>query len=130
MQDYLFLTQDNKVCVRGPQDKDQGPEALECLAREASREAELAAFRGCRFQRGNASEGRLCNEPPIPLRVLDFLEARDLLSMSLVCKSTHQAAHLLFEWEVRPLVLILQQLCYVKQVGEACSSVVHCKIVP
>ncbi len=70
--------------------------------REESRESELDAFKACRFQQGFASEGMLCNEPPIPLRVLDYLEASDLLRLSLVCKSAHQAAHLLFEREVCP----------------------------
>ncbi len=73
-------------------------------ARESAREAELAGFRACRFQQGFASEGMLCNEPPIPLRVLDFLEASDILRLSLVSKSTHQAAHLLFKREVCAVV--------------------------
>jgi hypothetical protein len=71
-------------------------------SREASRVAELEAFRACPFQQGFASEGMLCNEPPIPLRVLDFLEAQDIVNLSLVCKSMHQAAHVLFKREVWP----------------------------
>jgi hypothetical protein len=71
-------------------------------SREASRVAELDAFRACPFQQGFASEGMLCNEPPIPLRVLDFLEAQDMINLSLVCKSMHQAAHVLFKREVWP----------------------------
>jgi hypothetical protein len=76
-------------------------------ARESAREAELAAFRACRFQQGFASEGMLCNEPPIPLRVLDFLEAQDILRLSLVSKCTHQAAHVLFKREVCAVLLFL-----------------------
>ncbi len=67
---------------------------------EASREAELDAFMACRFQKGFAAEGMLCHEPPIPLRVLDFLETQDILSLSMVCKSAHQASHCLLEREV------------------------------
>jgi hypothetical protein len=55
----------------------------------------------CRFKSGFASEGMLCNEPPIPLRVLDFLGTYELVNLSLVCKATHQAGHVLLEREVR-----------------------------
>jgi hypothetical protein len=72
----------------------------EDLEREASRAAELDAFKACNFQQGFASEGMLCNEPPIPLRALHYLEARDLVRLSLVCKRTHHAAHALLTREV------------------------------
>jgi hypothetical protein len=60
-----------------------------------------AATHTCRFISGFASEGMLCNEPPIPLRVLDFLGTYELVNLSLVCKAMHQAGHLLLEREVR-----------------------------
>ncbi len=72
-------------------------------SREIQRDKQLNRFRACRLQKGFTSEGMLCDEPPIPLRVLDFLDAQDTLRMSLVCKSAHQAAHLLFKREVGPL---------------------------
>ncbi len=86
-----MLRSNGDISVRAQQDN---------YLREGLRQTELAAFRACRFRQGFASQGMLCNEPPIPLRVLDFLEARDLITLSLVSKSTHQAAHLLFEREV------------------------------
>jgi hypothetical protein len=62
----------------------------------------LVATTECHFQKGFASEGMLCNTPPIPLRVLDFLEhTEDLLNLALVCKATHQAGHVLLQREVR-----------------------------
>ncbi len=62
----------------------------------------LVATTQCRFQKGFASEVMLCNAPPIPLRVLDFLEhTEDLLNLALVCKATHQAGHVLLQREVR-----------------------------
>ncbi len=61
----------------------------------------LAAPSDCHFQEGFAAEGMLCNNPPIPLRVLDFLEDKqDLLNMALVSKATHQAGHVLLRREV------------------------------
>jgi hypothetical protein len=55
----------------------------------------------CRFREGFASEGMLCNKPPMPLRVLDFLEhTEDLFNLSLVCKATHKAGHVLLQREV------------------------------
>lgn len=94
MQDYLVLRNEDIIVldVRQPV----------CNLREESREAELHAFRACRFRQGFASTGMLCNEPPIPLRVLDFLEAQDLVRLSLVCKATHQASHVLHTREVWP----------------------------
>jgi hypothetical protein len=59
------------------------------------------AMRKCAFRTGFAPEGMLCNEPPIPLRVLDFLGTYELVNLSLVCKATHRAGHLLLEREVR-----------------------------
>ncbi len=93
VQDCLAVTDNVEVGVRvtGREEDD---------SREASREAELDAFTACRFQKGFASEGMLCHEPPIPLRVLDFLETRDILNLSMVCKSAHQASHRLLEREV------------------------------
>jgi hypothetical protein len=61
----------------------------------------LAATASCRFRQGFASEGMLCNHPPIPLRVLDFLDTQDMLNLSLVCKTTHKAGHVLLQREVR-----------------------------
>jgi hypothetical protein len=49
----------------------------------------------------------LCNNPPIPLRVLDFLHTEDLLNLSLVCKATHQAGHVLLQREVRTVTTSL-----------------------
>lgn len=92
LQDYLVL-RDGELTVR-----DVWLPESEC--REVSRETELDNFRACRFREGFASVGMLCNKPPIPLRVLDFLEAEDLLTLSRVCKATHQAAHVLFMREV------------------------------
>jgi hypothetical protein len=60
-----------------------------------------AAMHTCRFRSGFAAGGMLCNEPPIPLRVLDFLGTYELVNLSLVCKAMHQAGHLLLEREVR-----------------------------
>jgi hypothetical protein len=60
-----------------------------------------AATQTCAFKAGFAAEGMLCNEPPIPLRVLDFLGTYELVNLSLVCKATHQAGHVLLEREVR-----------------------------
>jgi hypothetical protein len=70
------------------------------LERVALREGHLQQFKACQV-RGHASEGMLCNTPPIPLRVADFLDAADLLNLALVCKATHEASHLLFDREVR-----------------------------
>ncbi len=110
------------------------------LSREILRRPELEAFRACRFQKGYASEGMLCDEPPIPLRVLDFLEARDLVRLSLVCKSTHQAAHLLFKREVWPNPRVLQDLILnrnswlgsvglgMMNVSGKCDWKVHCDV--
>jgi hypothetical protein len=65
------------------------------------RAALLAATSDCRFKDGFASEGMLCDQPPIPLRVLDFLEAGgDLANLALVCKATHKAGHVLLNREV------------------------------
>ncbi len=61
----------------------------------------LSAYETCAFKFGLASEGMLCNEPPIPLRVLDFLGTYELVNLSLVCKATHQAGHILLKREVR-----------------------------
>ncbi len=61
---------------------------------------QAAATQTCPFKSGFASEGMLCNEPPIPLRVLDFLETYELVNLSLLCKATHQAGHVLLEREV------------------------------
>jgi hypothetical protein len=74
----------------------------------------LAATAHCHFREGVASEGMLCNDPPIPLRVLDFLEhAEDLLNLALVCKATHQAGHVLLKREVHcaPVLAILPCRC-------------------
>jgi hypothetical protein len=95
VQDYLVLRDSGNVFLR---DDVQA----EDKAREVSRVAQLDAFRACPFQQGFASEGLLCNEPPLPLRVLDFLEGQDIINLSLVCKSMHQAAHVLFKREVWP----------------------------
>jgi hypothetical protein len=65
----------------------------------------VAATNMCRFQTGFAAEGMLCNEPPIPLRVLDFLGTYELVNLSLVCKATHQAGHVLLKREVRGSIL-------------------------
>jgi hypothetical protein len=62
---------------------------------------QAAAVQKCAFKTGFAAEGMLCNEPPIPLRVLDFLGTYELVNLSLVCKATHQAGHVLLEREVR-----------------------------
>jgi hypothetical protein len=62
---------------------------------------QLTATRKCAFKAGFAAEGMLCNEPPIPLRVLDFLGTYELINLSLVCKAMHQAGHVLLEREVR-----------------------------
>jgi hypothetical protein len=59
-----------------------------------------AATQTCALKAGFASEGMLCNEPPIPLRVLDFLGTYELVNLSVVCKATHQAGHVLLECEV------------------------------
>jgi hypothetical protein len=100
MQDYLVLRSNGEVHVReGQQSSDPSG--------EERREAQLEVFRACRFEQGFASEGMLCHEPPIPLRVLDFLDTQDLLRLSLVCKSTHQAAHILFKREVWPVAHVL-----------------------
>jgi hypothetical protein len=70
------------------------------LRRESA--IELAAAWQCRFREGYASEGMLCNDPPIPLRILDFLEnPEDLLNLASVCKATHQAGHVQLQREVR-----------------------------
>ncbi len=62
----------------------------------------LAASANCRFRAGFAAEGMLCDDPPLPLRVLDFLEdTEDLLNLALVCKAMHQAGHALLKREVR-----------------------------
>jgi hypothetical protein len=93
LQDYLVLRNDEDIHILDdpvPEEKSRGD----------SRTMQLEAFEACRFQNGFASEGMLCNEPPIPLRVLDFLETKDILRLSLVCRSAHQAAHLLFKREV------------------------------
>jgi hypothetical protein len=60
----------------------------------------VAASPKCAFKSGFAAEGMLCDHPPIPLRVLDFLGAYELVNLSLVCKATHQAGHVLLEREV------------------------------
>jgi hypothetical protein len=60
-----------------------------------------SAYGTCAFKSGFAAEGMLCNEPPIPLRVLDFLGTYELVNLSLVCKATHQAGHVLLKREVR-----------------------------
>jgi hypothetical protein len=97
MQGYLVLRNNDDISVADVWQSQSHP-------REQLREPELAAFRACPFQQGFTSEGMLCNEPPIPLRVLDFLEAADILRLSLVSKCTHQAAHMLFQREVCHLV--------------------------
>jgi hypothetical protein len=66
----------------------------------------VAATNMCRFRTGFAAEGMLCNEPPIPLRVLDFLGTYELVNLSLVCKATHQAGHVLLKREVRGSILM------------------------
>eukprot|EP00884_Botryococcus_braunii_P021723 jgi/Botrbrau1/8234/Bobra.0392s0029.2 len=68
-------------------------------AQAAIREAQLQRFLVCPLKDGYASEGLLCNSPPIPLRVLDFLDASDILNLSLVCKDTHHGSHHLFRRE-------------------------------
>jgi hypothetical protein len=55
----------------------------------------------CALRTGFAAEGMLCDTPPIPLRVLDFLGTYELINLSLVCKAMHQAGHVLLEREVR-----------------------------
>ncbi len=61
----------------------------------------MIAAMHCRFQEGFASGGMLCNDPPIPLRVLDFLDdSEDLLNLALVSKATHQAGHFLLQREL------------------------------
>jgi hypothetical protein len=65
---------------------------------------EFAVARKCACKTGFAAEGMLCNEPPIPLRVLDFLGTYELINLSLVCKATHQASHILLGREVRDTI--------------------------
>jgi hypothetical protein len=61
MQDLLVLRDDEGILVLDdPKAEDE--------SRGDSRTLELEAFEACRFQNGFASEGLLCNEPPIPLR--------------------------------------------------------------
>jgi hypothetical protein len=70
--------------------------------KQAMSEDALAHTLKCRFQEGFASQGMLCNNPPIPLRVLDFLDhTPDLVNLALVSKATHQAGHYLLQREVR-----------------------------
>jgi hypothetical protein len=107
VQDSLALKNHDDVYVRDVKSRTD-------TSRESMMEAELEAFRACQFQSGFTSEGMLCDEPPIPLRVLDFLETQDLVRLSFVCKSTHQAAHLVFQREVRPLIKSLQYFRKVK----------------
>lgn len=95
LQDYLVMERDGELSLRDIWKKPD-------KEREASRVAELNAFKACPFQLGFkfASNGMLCDVPPIPIRTLDFLEAQDLVNLSRVCKATHQAAHFLLEREV------------------------------
>ncbi len=80
----------------------RSPDALHSPKDGPSSHAVLAATPNCRFREGFASVGMLCNNPPIPLRVLDFLpHTEDLLNLALVCKATHQAGHVLLQREVR-----------------------------
>ncbi len=77
------------------------PDTTEGAEDRPDRLSSLAATSHCPFQEGFASEGMLCDNPPIPLRVLDFLEhTEDLLNLSVVCKATHQAGHVLLQREV------------------------------
>jgi hypothetical protein len=66
---------------------------------------QAAMTQTCAFKSGFAAEGMLCTEPPIPLRVLDFLGTYELVNLSLVCKAMHQAGHVLLEPEVRGSIL-------------------------
>jgi hypothetical protein len=86
----------------------RSPDALQGPKGGPSSLAVLAAAPKCRFREGFAAEGMLCNNPPIPLRVLDFLETEDLLNLALVCKATHQAGHVLLQREVRK---VMSSLC-------------------
>jgi hypothetical protein len=80
----------------------RSPDAKHQLRVDANCQSILASTSQCCFQKGFASEGMLCNDPPIPLRVLDFLEhPDDMLNLALVCKATHQAYHALLQREVR-----------------------------
>lgn len=88
LQHKLIVRPDNHVLFN--------PElAADTPDRAAEREAQLERFCNCRFREGFAGKGMLCHSPPLPLRLLDFLDAADLLSLSLVCKATHQASHYL-----------------------------------
>ncbi len=79
----------------------RSPDALPVPKDAPDRKSMLAATAYCRFREGFASEGMLCNNPPIPLRVLDFLQhTEDLLNLALVCKATHRAGHVLLKREV------------------------------
>jgi hypothetical protein len=78
----------------------------------------LAATLGCPFRGGYACEGMLCNTPPIPLRVLDFLEhTEDLMNLALVCKSTHRAGHVLLQREVRSGGFWVQHVAHIQGRG-------------
>lgn len=93
LQDYLQVKNNGEVFVHLNGMKED-------KSRAASRVAELEAFRNCPFQKGFAPDGLLCTEPPIPLQVVKYLTAQDLVNLSLVCKATHQAAHVLLQREV------------------------------
>jgi hypothetical protein len=71
---------------------------------------QAAVTQTCALKSGFAAEGMLCNEPPIPLRVLDFLGTYELVNLSLVCKAMHQAGHVLLQREVRGSLLRLCNL--------------------
>lgn len=93
MQPFLEVRDGNHVVFKDGLEEDTP-------ARASEREAQLESFRRCRFQEGFASEGMLCNSPPLPLGVLDYLDAGDLLNLFLVCKATHRASHYLLHREV------------------------------
>jgi hypothetical protein len=107
MQDGLVLRRKGIFAqsldtVQGPEDS---PDPVQSM---------IAAMHCC-SQEGFASEGMLCNDPPIPLRVLDFLDdSKDLLNLAMVCKATHQAGHVLLQrkltatapWATRALITV------------------------
>lgn len=96
-QDYLDIGENAEIFGR----KQQGEVPQDLWV------SNLDAYKACRFQAGFAPEGFLCHEPPIPLRVLDFLEARDLVNLSRMCKRTHHAGHVQFQREVWPWSICL-----------------------
>jgi hypothetical protein len=85
----------------------------------------LAHTSECRFQQGFASQGMLCNDPPIPLRVLDFLEhTADLVNLAMVSKATHHAGHYLLRREVRRSHAVWAQLSFSSLCVYVCVHVV------